>query len=156
MRVVVQRVTRAELRVVEANAERVRAGFGPGVVAFVGVAAGDTEADAQWTGGKLASLRIFEDPEGKMNLGLPEVDGSGVLVVPNFTVAGSVQKGRRPDFTGAMNPPEAERLFNLVVECVRNGLAGTGVRVETGVFGAHMHVHLTNDGPVTMVLESPG
>lgn len=156
MRAVIQRVARAELRVVEGDHERVRAGFGAGVVALVGVAAGDIESDARWTGAKIASVRVFEDDAGKMNLGLAEVPESGVLVVPNFTVAGSAQKGRRPDFTGAMKPPEAQRLFNLVVECVRAELEGTGVRVETGVFGAHMRVRLTNDGPVTLVIESPG
>lgn len=155
MRVVVQRVIRGEVRVIEPGGDRLRAAVAPGLVALVGVAAGDTEGDAAWAGAKLASLRVFEDAGGKMNLGLAEVPGAGVVLVPNFTVAGSAQQGRRPDFAGAMKPPEAERLFGLVVDRVRAELEGTGVRVETGVFGAYMHVAIVNDGPVTLVIESP-
>lgn len=150
MRAVVQRVERAEVRVHGADGVRVAGTIRRGLVALLGVEARDTDTDADWMGAKIAGLRVFEDKDGKMNLGLAEVVGA-VLLVPNFTVAGSAAKGRRPDFTNAMKPPEAERLFDLV----RDVLRAAGVPVETGVFGANMRVELVNDGPVTLVLQSP-
>ncbi len=151
MRAIVQRVERAEVRVHEGTGVRVSGAIGRGLVVLLGVEARDTDADAAWMSAKVSGLRVFEDAGGKMNLGLEEVGGT-VLLAPNFTVAGSAAKGRRPDFTNAMKPPEAERLFGRV----RDGLREAGVAVETGVFGADMRVELVNDGPVTLVIESPG
>lgn len=149
MRIVVQRVTGATLSLVEGNVERHHAAIGPGLVALVGVQTGDTPADADWAGDKLANLRIFEDDAGKMNLSVLDIGGSALLV-PNFTVAGSSKKGRRPSFDGAMRPPEAQEMFDLL--CART--RSMGVPVETGVFGAHMRVRIENDGPVTIWLDS--
>lgn len=151
MRAVVQRVERAEVRVRGHAGTRVAGTIGRGLVVLLGVETRDAEPDAAWMGAKVAGLRVFEDDAGKMNLGLTDVGGS-VLLVPNFTVAGSATKGRRADFTNAMKPPEAERLFRRVAERIR----GAGVPVATGVFGGDMRVELTNDGPVTLVVESPG
>lgn len=151
MRAVVQRVERAEVRVHEAGGVGVAGSIGRGLVVLLGVEVRDTDADAAWMVSKLAGLRVFEDDSEKLNLGLSDVRGS-VLLVPNFTVAGSAAKGRRPDFTNAMKPPEAERLFGRV----RDGLRESGTPVETGVFGGDMRVELVNDGPVTLVIESPG
>ncbi len=150
MRAVVQRVERAEVRVVTPDGPAVAGSVGRGLAVLLGVETRDTDTDAAWMAGKLAGLRVFEDDAGRMNLGLAEV-GGGVLLVPNFTVAGSAAKGRRPDFTNAMKPPEAARLF----EAVARGIREAGVPVGTGVFGADMRVELVNDGPVTLVIGSP-
>jgi D-tyrosyl-tRNA(Tyr) deacylase len=155
MRAVVQRVERAEVRVHGDDGVVVAGAIGRGLVVLLGVEARDTAADAAWMASKIAGLRVFEDAGGKMNLGLAEISGGaggGVLLVPNFTVAGSAAKGRRPDFGNAMRPPEAEGLFLRVAVLMRD----QGVAVETGVFGADMRVELVNDGPVTLVVESPG
>lgn len=153
MRAVIQRVEHAALHLVDEAGERaVHAQIGAGLVVLLGVAGGDQEADAKWIAGKVAHMRIFEDENQKMNLGALDCDPPGqVLVVPNFTVAGSAQKGRRPDFTGAMKPPEAEAMFERVCELI----AAEGLRVERGVFGGDMRVELVNDGPITIVIESP-
>ena len=153
MRAVIQRVERAEVRVHTADGVRPAGAIRTGLLVLLGVEARDTDADAAWTASKIAGLRVFEDSDGKMNLGLGEVGAGGgaVLLVPNFTVAGSAAKGRRPDFTNAMKPPRAEHLF----EAVRDHLRAAGVPVETGVFGADMRVELINHGPVTLVIESP-
>jgi D-tyrosyl-tRNA(Tyr) deacylase len=151
MRAVIQRAERAEVRVIEPAGARVAGSIGRGLAVLLGVETRDTHADAAWMAAKIAGLRVFEDEQGKMNLGLAEVAG-GVLLVPNFTVAGSAAKGRRPDFTNAMKPPEAQRLFDRVGVLLREA----GVAVETGVFGGDMRVELVNDGPVTLVIESPG
>lgn len=153
MRAVIQRVEHAALHLVgEAGERAVHAQIGVGLVVLLGVAGGDQEADAKWIAGKVAHMRVFEDENQKMNLGALDCDPPGqVLVVPNFTVAGSAQKGRRPDFTGAMKPPGAEAMFERVCELI----AAEGLRVERGVFGGDMRVELVNDGPITIVIESP-
>ncbi len=165
MRSVIQRVERAEVRVHTAEGVRLAGAIRTGLLVLLGVEARDTDADAAWTASKIAGLRVFEDSEGKMNLGLAAVDEAGVpgvaeggragsgavLLVPNFTVAGSAAKDRRPDFTNAMKPPRAEHLFIQV----RDHLRTAGVPVETGVFGADMRVELVNHGPLTLVIESP-
>tara|TARA_R110000782_G_scaffold29795_3_gene74044 strand:- start:381 stop:836 length:456 start_codon:yes stop_codon:yes gene_type:complete len=150
MQAVIQRVERAEVRVIGPGGARVSGAIGRGLAVLLGVEARDAEPDAAWMAGKIAGLRVFEDEAGKMNLGLAGVGGS-VLLVPNFTVAGSAAKGRRPDFGNAMKPPEAERLFDRVGTLIREA----GVPVATGVFGGDMRVELVNDGPVTLVIESP-
>lgn len=145
MRAVVQRVSRASVTV---EGEVVGA-IGRGVVILLGVTHGDGEEQAQWLALKIAGLRIYEDAEGKMNLGLLDVGGEA-LVVSQFTLYGDCRKGRRPSFTDAARPEVAEPLCERFIELLRG--AGVG-RVESGVFGAHMKVEIHNDGPVTLILE---
>lgn len=146
MRLVLQRVARAS---VEVEGERVAA-IGRGLLVLAGVASGDGEAQVAAAAAKVAALRLFEDPEGKMNLSLGEVGGT-VLLVSQFTLLASTEKGRRPSFTGAARPEIAAPLVERLAEL----LAGLGVPVERGRFGAAMAVELVNDGPVTLVLEFP-
>ena len=123
--------------------------IGPGLLLLVGVAKGDTEAEADWLAEKVAGLRVLADEDGKMNRSVREVGGE-VLAVSQFTLLADVRKGKRPSFVGAAPPGEASPLFDYFCE----GLRGSGVaRVETGSFGAMMDVALVNDGPVTIVLE---
>jgi D-tyrosyl-tRNA(Tyr) deacylase len=144
MRVVLQRVARASVSV---EGERV-ASIGPGFLLLVGIGAKDGDGEAERMAGKIASLRVFADAEGKMNLALGEVGGE-VLVVSQFTLYGDLRKGRRPSWTGAAEPGiAAER-----VEAFARALESRGLRVARGVFGAHMEVDLLNDGPVTLVLD---
>jgi D-tyrosyl-tRNA(Tyr) deacylase len=122
-----------------------------GLLVLLGVGPGDGEEAARWMASKLPALRIFADQDGKMNLGLVDVGGAA-LVVSQFTLYGDVRKGRRPSFVGAA-PPELAR---PLVEQVCRLLLEEGVsRVEQGRFGAHMEVSLVNDGPVTLIVESP-
>ena len=142
-----QRVSSAR---VEVDGEVVGA-IDKGLVVLLGVADGDGQREAVWLADKIAGLRIFEDEAGKMNLSVGEVGGSA-LVVSQFTLLGDCRKGRRPSFTDAAPPEEADHLYQKFVGRVRE----SGLRVETGVFQARMSVHLTNDGPVTLLLETPG
>jgi D-aminoacyl-tRNA deacylase len=148
MKAVVQRTSGASVEV----EGRVVGAIGAGLVVLLGIEAGDTGADRAWMAEKIANLRIFEDAAEKMNLSVRDV-GGGVLLVPNFTVAGDARKGRRPSYDNAMRPQESEAEFGRVAQALRE-VAGEGVRVETGVFRAHMRVSLVNDGPVTILLES--
>jgi D-tyrosyl-tRNA(Tyr) deacylase len=145
MRAVVQRVLRAA---VEVEGQEVAA-IGRGLLVLVGIEEPDTDADRAWMAEKLPNLRIFEDEQGKMNKSVLEV-GGGVLLVPNFTVAGDARKGRRPSFDGAMRPERSEGEFAELARAV----GASGVPVGTGVFRAHMLVSLANDGPVTIWLDS--
>jgi D-tyrosyl-tRNA(Tyr) deacylase len=120
-----------------------------GLVALVGVTHADGEADARWLAGKVAGLRVFADDAGRMNRDVREA-GGGVLAVPQFTLYADSRHGRRPDFVAAAPPEQAEPLFRAFCE----GLEGHGVRVERGVFRAHMALELVNDGPVTLLVES--
>jgi D-tyrosyl-tRNA(Tyr) deacylase len=142
---VVQRVSRATVRV----DSRVTGEIGAGLLVLLGVRHGDGEADAGWLAAKIASLRIFPDAEGKMNRGLDEAGGA-MLVVSQFTLLGDCVKGRRPSFTHAAPPAEANRLYERFCAAARE----LGVRVETGVFQAMMEVELVNDGPVTLLVDS--
>ena len=144
MRAVVQRVTHASVTV----EGEVTGAIGKGVVVLLGVTHGDTEAQAEWLARKIAGLRIFEDRAGKLNAGLLDVEGAA-LVVSQFTLYADARKGRRPSFTDAAPPEVAEPLVEHFVYTLR----GHGVRVETGIFGAHMLVEIHNDGPVTILLE---
>ncbi len=144
MRVVVQRVRQAQVSV---DGKPVAA-IGPGVVVLVGVTHTDTPEEARWLAQKVAGLRIFEDAEGKMNLGLLDVGGEA-LVVSQFTLYADARKGRRPSFGEAAPPEIAEPLVQRFAE----ELAAAGVPVQTGVFGAHMLVEIHNDGPVTILLD---
>jgi D-tyrosyl-tRNA(Tyr) deacylase len=142
---VVQRVSSASVHVGESYAERI----GPGLLILLGVARGDEDGDARWLAEKCASLRIFNDADGKMNLGLDAVGGEA-LVVSQFTLLGDCERGRRPSFTRAAEPAEADRLYMKFVEELR----GRGVPVKTGVFAAMMRVALVNEGPVTILVDS--
>jgi D-tyrosyl-tRNA(Tyr) deacylase len=144
MKIVLQRVKEASVSV----QEKVVGNIEEGVCLLVGIEKGDEEEDARYLARKIAELRIFPDAEGKMNLSLFDVRGD-VLAVSQFTLAGSVQKGRRPSFDKAEEPVRAERLFRFFVE----QLTQIGLMVETGVFQARMKVRLVNDGPVTFILE---
>lgn len=146
MRSVVQRVSEAEVRV----AGEPVGSIGPGLMVLLGVAPGDTDREVGWMAEKLTGLRIFEDPDGKMNLSLLDVGGA-MLVVSQFTLLGDCRKGKRPSFVGAAPPEIAEPIYERFVEQVR----GRGVEVATGRFRTEMAVSLVNDGPVTLVVESP-
>ena len=145
MRVVLQRVRRACVRVDDAVVGEIGAGF----LALTGIADGDTPATVDAMSAKVAGLRIFDDADGRFNLALADVGGS-VLVVSQFTLIADLRRGRRPSFLGAARPEVAEPL----VERFAAGLRAAGVPVEGGRFGAHMDVELVNDGPVTLVLDS--
>jgi D-tyrosyl-tRNA(Tyr) deacylase len=145
MRAVVQRVSRAEVRVEGAIAGSV----GRGLLVLLGVAAGDGEEEARFLAGKVAGLRVFDDSAGKMNLSLAEV-GGGVLVVSQFTLLADVRKGNRPSFGGAAPPEDAKALYQRFCALLRE----KGLEVAAGVFRAHMEVELVNDGPVTILLDS--
>lgn len=146
MRALIQRVTRASVRV----EGRLHGEIGRGLLVLFGATHDDSVADASWLARKIAGLRVFGDQAGLMNLDVQQAGGS-VLVVPQFTLYADARHGRRPDFTRAARPEHAEPLF----EGFCAGLAGSGVHVERGVFRAHMEVELVNDGPVTLCLESP-
>ena len=148
MKVVLQRVARAEVRV----ASRVTGKIGPGFLVLAGFAPTDTEAQLAWMAEKIIGLRVFGDAEGKMNRDLAEVNG-GILVVSQFTLYGDASKGRRPSFIGAAPPNLAIPLYEKFVAMLREHGAPSSIRVETGEFGAMMDVELVNDGPVTLILE---
>lgn len=116
---------------------------------FAGVAVGDSVEEAQWLARKVSELRIFSDDAGKFNLSLADVGGA-VLVVSQFTLLGDARKGRRPSFTSAARPADAEPLLGELAD----SLLRAGLRVETGRFGAKMQIELVNDGPVTIILDS--
>ena len=144
MRVVLQRVSRAAVRV---DGKTVGA-IGRGFVVLAGFAPGDSEVALAWMAEKIAGLRVFTDREGRMNLPLADVGGA-VLVISQFTLYGDAAKGRRPSFTDAAPPEIAEGLYRRFVELLRQ----RHVPVETGTFGAVMEVELVNEGPVTLVIE---
>jgi D-aminoacyl-tRNA deacylase len=145
MRAVLQRVARASVEVGGECVGRI----GMGWLVLLGVARGDTDSDADWLAEKVANLRAFEDDRGKMNRSVAEA-GGGVLVVSQFTLLADCRGGRRPSFTDAADPAEAERLYLRFAD----RLAATGLPVEKGVFRAFMRVELLNDGPVTFLLDS--
>jgi D-tyrosyl-tRNA(Tyr) deacylase len=150
MRVVIQRVSRAEVRI----AGEVRGRIGVGLVVLAGFAPEDSDATLIWMAEKLLSLRLFADAAGKMNRGLEEV-GGGILIVSQFTLYGDVQKGRRPSFIAAAPPEVAIPLYERFVARVTERARALGVPVATGEFGAMMEVELVNDGPVTLLLQRP-
>ena len=146
MRALVQRVTRARVTV----EGRVTGEIGPGLLVLFGATHADGEEQAAWLARKLAGLRIFGDAEGLMNLDVRQAGGAA-LVVPQFTLYGDTRRGRRPDFKGAAPPGRAEPLFERFCAL----LAAQGLPVQRGAFGAHMAVELLNDGPVTLLIETP-
>ncbi len=146
MRVVVQRVLRAHVSV----DQQVIGEIGPGLLVLLGIAPSDTTDIAKALAEKLVGLRIFADEAGKMNLGIQEISGS-MLVVSQFTLYGDCRKGKRPSFVGAATPDVAIPLYEAFV----NAIKALGVPTATGRFGADMQVELVNDGPVTLILDSP-
>jgi D-tyrosyl-tRNA(Tyr) deacylase len=145
MKVVVQRVSQAEVKVEGEIVGRI----GHGMLVFVGVGREDTQAEADYLVQKVAQLRMFEDSQGKMNLSSFEA-GAQILVVSQFTLYGDCRKGRRPSFDKAADPLKGEELYNYFVRELRD----QNIKVETGQFRAMMEVALVNDGPVTFILES--
>ena len=145
MRACLQRVSRAKVSVEGEICGQIERGL----LVLLGVILGDQEADARQLAQKIVSLRVFDDPQGKMNLSVGDVGGA-MLVVSQFTLAGDCRKGRRPSFDAAARPELAEHLYELFVQAV----AQHGIPVATGRFRAHMMVELVNDGPVTFVVES--
>jgi D-tyrosyl-tRNA(Tyr) deacylase len=144
MRAVIQRVSRAEVRV---DGE-VKGSIDRGFLVLLGVAHADDDAHVTWMADKVLGLRVFPDHDGKMNLALADIAG-GILVVSQFTLYGDATKGRRPGFAEAARPEHAVPIYESFVSRLKE----SGLRVETGVFGAMMDVELVNDGPVTLLLE---
>ena len=147
MRALVQRVAHASVTV---NGQTVGS-IGPGLLILLGIRTGDTRSEARWVADKCVNLRIFEDEAGKFNLSALDTGGD-VLVVSQFTLYGDTRRGRRPSFTEAAPPEESETLYEYFLAC----LSGSGLKTESGVFGAMMNVNLTNDGPVTVLVEKDG
>jgi D-tyrosyl-tRNA(Tyr) deacylase len=145
LKALLQRVERARVTV---DGESVGE-IGAGLCVFLGVASGDGEKDLKWLAEKVVNLRIFEDSEGKMNLSVTDTGGE-ILAVSQFTLCGDCKRGRRPSWTGAAEPAEAKRLYEMFVDEIRS----KGLKVETGVFQAHMKVDIVNDGPVTLMIDS--
>ena len=145
MRLVIQRVTEARVTVSSSTTGSI----GTGLLVFLGVSRTDTVEDADYLTGKLLGLRIFPDADGKMNRNLQQAGGS-LLIVSQFTLYGDCRKGRRPSFDRAAPPEQAQDLYNYFVESAKRG----PVPVETGVFQAMMQVHIVNDGPVTILMDS--
>jgi D-aminoacyl-tRNA deacylase len=145
MRAVLQRVSRSSVEVDGSCVGRI----GSGWLVLLGVERGDTDADAAWIADKVVNLRTFEDEQRKMNRSVADV-GGGVLIVSQFTLLGDCRGGRRPSFTAAAEPAEAERLYLRCAEL----MAQSGLEVAKGVFRAMMKVELVNDGPVTLLLDS--
>jgi D-tyrosyl-tRNA(Tyr) deacylase len=145
MRAVVQRVGRAEVVIGDVSVARI----GKGILALVAISQQDTEKDLQWMAKKIVELRIFDDSQGKLNLSLQEIHGQ-LLVVSQFTLYGDCKKGRRPSYSEAASPSDAEKRYNDFVKIIRRSVPD----VQTGQFQAMMEVNLTNSGPVTLILDS--
>jgi D-tyrosyl-tRNA(Tyr) deacylase len=145
MRAVIQRVSEAEVMIEGARVARI----GKGILALVAVSHKDTEKDLTWMAKKILGLRIFSDSEGKLNLSLQDIGGE-LLVVSQFTLYGDCRKGRRPSYSDAAPPEEAEKLYGRFVDIVRQDCPG----VQTGQFQAMMEVNLSNSGPVTLIIDS--
>lgn len=144
MRVVYQRVSQAQVVVDGQTVGKI----GNGALLLVGFTLGDSRSQVEWMAQKVVNLRVFEDAQGKMNDSLLDVGGE-ILAISQFTLYGDASQGRRPSFTEAAPPPHAEPLYEAFLELLRRQIP----RVEQGVFGAHMEVSLTNDGPVTLLIE---
>lgn len=145
MRALIQRVSEAAVRVDEKIVGEIERGF----LILLGITHEDTKSEAEYLARKIGGLRLFEDADGKMNLGLSDVDGA-VLAVSQFTLYGNARKGRRPSFVDAARPEQAQPLYDHFCEV----LEFEGIRVERGIFQAAMQVSLTNDGPVTLWLDT--
>ncbi|HZM70168.1 MAG TPA: D-aminoacyl-tRNA deacylase [Candidatus Cryosericum sp.] len=144
---VVQRVSRAEVRVSGAETARI----GPGLLVLLAIEKGDGPAQLDWLSGKVLEMRIFSDRDGKMNLSALDA-GAEIMIVSQFTLAGDLSRGRRPGFERAARPEDAEPLYLAFVDRLKR----SPLRVATGRFREFMQVELVNDGPVTLILETPG
>ncbi len=145
MKVVLQRVTQAQLSI----DQQVHAQIGHGVVLLVGFGQADQPANVDYLAAKIVKSRIFEDSQGKTNLALADVQGE-ILSVSQFTLYANTKKGNRPSFVEALNPEAAQKLYDYF----NQRLAASGLKVQTGIFGADMQVQLTNDGPMTIIYEN--
>ncbi len=145
MRAVIQKVTKSSVSVDGETVGRI----GPGFMVLLGVETGDDESDARYIADKITGLRIFEDEDDKLNLSLADVGGE-VLAISQFTLLADARKGRRPGFTKAARPEDADPLYRMTIERIREA----GIHVEEGVFRTHMVVDIQNDGPVTILLDS--
>lgn len=145
MKLVIQRVTNASVTVEGKTVGKIGKGF----LVLWGAASGDTEKEADYLAAKLCKLRVFEDEQGKMNLGLKDVGGE-LLVISQFTLYANCKKGNRPNFMAAMNPDESERLYEYFLQRCKQEIEV----VEKGIFGADMKVELLNDGPVTILMDT--
>lgn len=151
MRILLQRVSRAEVRILSDSPDvpsRLSGRIGPGLVLLVGITHNDTASEAEWMADKVSHLRVFPDEAGTMNRAIGEFGGS-LLVVSQFTLYSDTRKGRRPSYLAAASPNIAEPLYNHFIELLRK----RNMTVETGEFGAMMDVELVNNGPVTLFLE---
>ncbi len=145
MKVVLQRVSEASVTV----SDKIISQIGRGLLLLVGADQGDNIKNADYLADRCLGLRIFEDEAGKMNLSVKDIKGE-ILAVSQFTLSADISKGRRPSFSSAMPPEDAQKLFDYFVVKLNEG----GLKVKTGEFGAKMSVHLLNDGPVTFILDS--
>ena len=145
MRTVVQRVSRAQVTV----DDKVHGKISEGLVVFVGIKDSDCKKDLDWLVEKITNLRIFEDPDGKMNLSLLDIDGE-MLIISQFTLYGDCKKGRRPGFSAAAPPKIAEPLYQQFIEAAK----AKGIPVASGVFQANMQIDMVNNGPVTLLIDS--
>lgn len=146
MRVVIQRVSSASVRI----GDRLAGEIGPGLLIFVGIETADTSADGEWLAGKMAKLRLFPDEAGQMNKSVVDI-GGGVLVISQFTLHASTARGNRPSFNAAARPEHARPLYDLLIKQLG---AALGQPVASGEFGAMMQISLVNDGPVTLLIDS--
>jgi len=146
MKTLLQRVSRASV----STQGTIAGEIGPGLLALVSFGRSDTEEDLEWMSRKITGLRIFPDSNNSMNLSLSDIDGD-ILIVSQFTLHADSRKGRRPSFMNAALPENAELLYNLFLEMVSH----SGLKVQSGVFGAMMQIDLVNDGPVTIMIDSP-
>ncbi|MGQ9730262.1 MAG: D-aminoacyl-tRNA deacylase [Candidatus Zipacnadales bacterium] len=144
MRVIIQRVSQASLKIEGQLAGKI----GPGLVVLAGFRDEDTVAESEWIAKRVLGLRVFPDEEGNLNRALEDIKG-GLVAVPNFTLYGDCRKGRRPSFTEAARPEHAAPLYEYFTDY----LQASGLLVIRGKFGSHMHVELVNDGPVTLIIE---
>jgi D-tyrosyl-tRNA(Tyr) deacylase len=145
MRAVIQRVSQSSVSI----ENEVVGKIGYGMTILLGVSQRDTPKDIQWLADKIASLRIFEDANGKMNLCLKEIGGD-VLIISQFTLLADCRKGRRPSFIQAARPEKANQYYSQFITCMKNH----GINVQTGRFGAMMKVEITNEGPVTLIIDT--
>ena len=145
MRAVIQKVNKSSVTV----EGELKGAIGAGFMVLIGVETGDTEKDAQYIADKITGLRVFEDEDDKLNLSIEDVGGE-ILAVSQFTLLADARKGRRPGFTKAARPEEANELYQCVISRIRE----KGIHVEEGVFQTHMVVSIENDGPVTILLDS--
>mgnify|MGYP003591767370 CR=1 FL=1 len=149
MRAVIQKVTRAKVDVIEVENRETVGKIDAGLMVLLGVGNDDTEADARYIAEKIARLRIFEDNNDKLNLSLQDISGS-VLLVSQFTLYADARNGRRPSFSAAARPEQANALYHCTAKLLRE----QQIQVETGRFQTHMQIDLCNDGPVTLLLDS--